>query len=241
MLFNSINPSVRSLFPLLLVFPIVISAAADLFHDSPKVFHGPPKVDVSVPVLLFTSPPSLNISRLSFMCVMLKAPQCNVSLTKRVNNRGSCCQAKNNDDDDEIPSWIKPSKEMDYLAKLLKYYEPIKDINGFFTTFVSLYNFVAFMYKCLTRLQRLLKTKKKTEGKNGEEEVDKEETKKDEGKQEKKETNEEANKDDENDEVNEGKKMDYDWDDVAKVTLIFKVQILIQVHLVLKQRERNSA
>ncbi|WJX43057.1 hypothetical protein P8452_30212 [Trifolium repens] len=48
----------------------------------------------------------------------------------------------------------------------------------------------------------------------------------------KKETNkdEEANKD-ENDEENEAKKIDYDWDDFARLTLILKVQILIHVHL----------
>jgi hypothetical protein len=71
------------------------------------------------------------------------------------------CQAKNDDDNDEnFPSWIKPPKEMEYLAKLLKNYQPIKDINDFFTTFVSLYKFMVFMYKCLIELQTWLKTKK---------------------------------------------------------------------------------
>jgi hypothetical protein len=56
--FHSISLSTPS------VFSIVVLAAADLFHDPPIVFHGPHKVDVSVPVLLFTSPPSLNISLL---------------------------------------------------------------------------------------------------------------------------------------------------------------------------------
>jgi hypothetical protein len=46
------------------------------------------------------------------------------------------------------------------FGKTFENYQPIKDINDFFTTFVSLYKFMVFMYKCLIELQTWLKTKK---------------------------------------------------------------------------------
>ncbi|KAK1382791.1 hypothetical protein POM88_020526 [Heracleum sosnowskyi] len=119
---------------------------------TPRVYsfnHLPVENNYGLKVLLFQS---TNASRVTF------------DPLKLFGKKG-IIKAKHSDSDDkgndkEFPSWVMAPKEMEYFEEFLKNYKSVKDLNGYLTTFVTVFKFIMFMYELYTRIKSYLSAKK---------------------------------------------------------------------------------